>query len=358
MPRSTVARIDLEALRTNYRTACERAGGAKAMAVVKADGYGHGIARVASALADIAPKFAVACIEEAWAIRAADHEQPVVLLQGVHAAGDLADCARSNFEPVLHSEHQLAWMEQGGVVPAFWLKVNTGMNRLGFRADDLPAVVTKLKKTGAALRLQGFVSHFACADDADSTMTLAQTANFEAATSPWPSLMRSVGNSAAHFIPGQSLFDWSRPGIMLYGGSPFVGKTGPELGLEPVMSLEAPLITTRVVKVGESVGYGAGWVAERDTRMGMVAIGYGDGYPRHAGTDTPAAIAGRRIRLIGRVSMDMLAVDLTNAPEAKEGDPVELWGRTVGIDEVASCAGTISYELLTGLTSRVPRVSR
>ncbi|WP_100640098.1 alanine racemase [Marinobacter salexigens] len=358
MPRSTVARIDLDALRANYRTACKRAGGAKSMAVVKADGYGHGIARIASALADIVPKYAVACIEEAFAIRAAGHEQPVVLLQGVHAAGDMADSVQSNFEPVVHSEHQLEWMEQSGAVPAFWLKVNTGMNRLGFRADDLPAVMARLEKMGAATRLQGFVSHFACADDADSTMTLAQTSNFEAATSPWPSLMKSVGNSAAHFIPGQPLFDWSRPGIMLYGGSPIVGKTGPELGLEPVMSLEAPLITTRVVKAGESVGYGAAWVAEHDTRMGMVAIGYGDGYPRHAGTDTPAAIAGRRIRLIGRVSMDMLAVDLSNAPEAREGDLVELWGRTVGVDEVASCAGTISYELLTGLTNRVPRISR
>ena len=358
MPRSTTAHIDLDALLTNYRTACEHAGSARVMAVVKADGYGHGIARIASALADIAPKYAVACIEEAFAIRAAGHTQPVVLLQGVHAADDLADCVESQFEPVLHGEHQLKWMEQGSHLPDFWLKINTGMNRLGFRPDDLPAVMARLEEMNAFARLQGFVSHFACADDADSTMTSAQTATFETATSPWPSLMKSVGNSAAHFIPGQPLFDWSRPGIMLYGGSPIAGKTGPELGLEPVMTLEAPLITTRTVRAGESVGYGAAWVAERDTRMGMVAIGYGDGYPRHAGTDTPAAINGRRIRLIGRVSMDMLAVDLSNAPEAREGDLVELWGRTVGVDEVASCAGTISYELLTGITSRVPRICR
>lgn len=357
MPRSTTARIDLNALRNNYRTACERAGSAKTMAVVKADGYGHGIARIAPALADVAPKYAVACIEEAMVIRAADLAQPVVLLQGVHAADDLADCVHRKFEPVLHAEHQLDWLEQEGHAPCFWLKVNTGMNRLGFRPTDLPAVMEKLEKIGVGAQLQGFVSHFACADDASSTMTSAQTATFEAATAPWPALMKSVGNSAAHFIPGQPLFDWSRPGIMLYGGSPIVGKTGPELGLEPVMTLEAPLITTRVVKAGESVGYGAGWVAERDTRMGMVAIGYGDGYPRHAGTNTPAAVGGCRIRLIGRVSMDMLAVDLSNAPEACEGDLVELWGRTVGVDEVASCAGTISYELLTGITSRVPRIS-
>ncbi|MDO6441190.1 MULTISPECIES: alanine racemase [unclassified Marinobacter] len=358
MPRNTAAYIDLNALRANYRTACERAGDARVMAVVKADGYGHGIARIASALADMAPKYAVACIEEAFAIRAAGHAQPVVLLQGVHAAEDLADCAKSQFEPVLHGEHQLQWLEQSGQLPAFWLKVNTGMNRLGFRSEELSEVMARLEKMPAFHGLQGFVSHFACADDAGSAMTSVQTANFEAATLPWPSLMRSVGNSAAHFIPGQPLFDWSRPGVMLYGGSPIVGKTGPELGLEPVMTLEAPLITTRTVRAGESVGYGAAWVAERDTLMGMVAIGYGDGYPRHAGTGTPAAIGGRRIRLIGRVSMDMLAVDLSNVPEAREGDLVELWGRTVGVDEVASCAGTISYELLTGITSRVPRICR
>ena len=357
MPRSTTARIDLDALRKNYRTACERAGSAGCMAVVKADGYGHGIARVASALADVAPKYAVACIEEAMAIRAAGLTQPVVLLQGVHAAGDLAECVDHDFEPVLHSEQQLGWLEQGRYSPAVWLKVNTGMNRLGFLPGDLSGVMGRLEKTGVGTRIQGFVCHFACADDTGSAMTAAQTATFETATSPWPTLMKSAGNSAAHFISGQRLFDWSRPGIMLYGGSPIIGKTGPELGLEPVMTLEAPLITTRTVKAGESVGYGAAWVAEQDTRMGMVAIGYGDGYPRHAGTDTPAAIDGRRIRLIGRVSMDMLAVDLSNAPEAREGDRVELWGRTVGVDEVAGCAGTISYELLTGITNRVPRIS-
>ncbi|WP_417519694.1 alanine racemase [Marinobacter sp.] len=358
MPRSTAAYIDLDALRRNYRTATEIAGNARAMAVVKADGYGHGIARVASALADVAPKYAVACIEEAEAIRAAGIAQPIVLLQGVHAPEDLADCEHGNFEPVLHSEHQLEWLEQSGRMPWFWLKINTGMNRLGFRPEELHAVMARMEKCAAGSRLLGFVSHFACADDTNSSMTATQTAVFEAAVSTWPALMKSVGNSAAHFISGQPLFDWSRPGIMLYGGSPVVGKTGPELGLEPVMSLEAPLITTRVVRAGESVGYGGAWVAERDTRMGMVAIGYADGYPRHAGTDTPAAVGGRRIRLIGRVSMDMLAVDLDNAPEAVEGDAVELWGRTVGVDEVASCAGTISYELLTGITNRVPRKYR
>jgi alanine racemase len=358
MPRSTVARIDLDALRRNYQTALNRAGGAQVMAVVKADGYGHGIGPVASALDSLAPKFAVACIEEAAAIRKAGLAQPVALLQGVHAEADIDECARNRFEPVFHSFQQLSWLERLKARPAFWLKVNSGMNRLGFHPDELAKVMGRLRAMSAEKGLLGFVTHFACADDPDSAMTAQQTSVFEEATSAFPGLMKSVANSAAHFNPGQPMFDWSRPGIMLYGGSPMVGKTGPELGLEPVMSLEAPLISTRMVPAGESVGYGAGWVADRDTRMGMVAIGYGDGYPRHAGTNTPAAINGQRIRLIGRVSMDMLAVDLTNAPDSKEGDTVELWGRTVGVDEVATCAGTISYELMTGITGRVPRQYR
>lgn|SRR5690554_1079652 len=355
MPRSTVARIDLEAIRFNYRLAQQKAGNARAMAVVKADGYGHGIQAVAGGLSGLAGKYAVACLEEAEAIREAGLQQPVVLLQGVHEARDLARCAAMDFEPVLHCRQQLGWLSEASV-PSFWLKVNTGMNRLGFRPRELPEVVASLESMGGRTRLQGFVTHFACADDLASDFTGQQTRSFEAAVAPWPDLMRSVGNSAAHFRPNQPLYEWSRPGIMLYGASPMIGKTGLDLGLKPAMILEAPLITTRTVRAGEAIGYGCTFTADRDTRMGMVAIGYGDGYPRHAGTGTPAAINGQRIRLLGRVSMDMLAVDLGNAPQAREGDRVELWGPTVSVDEVAECAGTIGYELLTGVSARVPRV--
>lgn len=357
MPRATVARIDLNALKHNYRLAQAKAGTAQAMAVVKADGYGHGIRAVAQALADDAGKFAVACLEEALEIRAAGLSQPVVMLQGVHSREDVDLCRQQCFEPVLHNNLQLEWLAASRA-PRYWLKVNTGMNRLGFRPEDLPAVMENLERVERRAELQGFVTHFACADDTASTMTQQQTRIFEQATGAWPSLMRSVGNSAAHFLPEQPLYDWSRPGIMLYGASPMIGKTGAELGLEPVMTLEAPLITTRVVRPGESIGYGSTWVADTETRMGMVAIGYGDGYPRHAGTGTPAAVRGQRIGLLGRVSMDMLAVDLTAVPEAQEGDMVELWGKTVSVDEVAGCAGTIGYELLTGVTARVPRDCR
>ncbi|WP_150912589.1 alanine racemase [Marinobacter halotolerans] len=356
MPRATVARISTEALRHNYRKAVAMAGGARAMAVIKADGYGHGIQTVARALREDASKFAVACIEEALAIRGAGVTAPVVLLQGPHSPEDVATSADQDFELVIHSEHQLRWLEESVRVPALWIKVNTGMNRLGFAPADIAGVMELLGNAELASRVTGFVTHFACADDANSDNTARQTACFLDAVDPWPDLSRSLGNSAAHFLEGQPLFDWTRPGIMLYGGSPMIGQLGPELGLQPVMTLEAELTSVRTLKPGESVGYGASWTATGETPMGIVAVGYGDGYPRHAGTDTPAWVNGRRIRLIGRVSMDMLAVDLTEAPDAKPGDKVELWGRNVSVDEVAQHAGTIGYELLTGVTVRVPRV--
>lgn len=353
MPRQTIAHVDLDALRHNYRLARERAGSASAMAVIKADGYGHGIRAVARALAADVRCFAVACIEEAQAIRDEGLEQPVVLLQGVHSKSDVVTCARLGFEMVVHSDYQLQWVIDSPDRPTLWIKVNSGMNRLGFRPSELMVVMARSEQAGC--RPKGFMTHFASADEPRSPVTDEQTRVFHEAVAPWPELLRSVGNSAAHFRPGQPLFDWSRPGIMLYGASPLGDRDGDELGLKPVMTLESELIAVRTLQPGDSVGYGQTWTADRPTPMGIVAIGYGDGYPRHAGTDTPAWVNGRRIRLIGRVSMDMLAVDLSAAPAAQPGDKVELWGANVPIDEVARHAGTIGYELLTGVTARVPR---
>lgn len=355
MPRQTVARINLDNLRHNFRVARERAGGARAMAVVKADGYGHGIERVAKALADDAEYYAVACLEEALALRTAGLSQPVLLMQGVHQAVDLALCEAEGFTVVVHHEHQLAWLESGGARPRVWLKVNSGMNRLGFAPEQVEAVSRRLQ--GMGVRVTGAMTHFACADDAHSDRTREQTAVFEEATVPLAPLERSVANSAAHFRPGQRLFDWTRPGIMLYGSSPMLGHHGPELGLRSVMTLESRLIAIRHLAPGDAVGYGETWRASTPAVMGMVCIGYGDGYPRHAINGTPVWLRGRRASLIGRVSMDMLAVDLSGIEGAAVGDPVELWGPNVPIDEVAACAGTISYQLLTGITGRVPRVT-
>ncbi|OEY66775.1 alanine racemase [Marinobacter sp. X15-166B] len=354
MPRPTFARVDLGAIVHNYRIAAAQAGSARAMAVVKANGYGHGIGAVAAALEADVGCFAVACLEEALAIRAAGSVHPVVLLQGVHEAADMALCGRQGFEPVLHSGYQADWLLAEQTRPQVWIKVNTGMNRLGFRPEELPALVQRLQTGGVSVR--GFMSHFASADQAGSNKTEAQTRCFVEAVRPWPDKLRSVANSAAHFRAGQPLFDWTRPGIMLYGASPFVDRSAQSLGLKPAMSFESRLIAVRTLKPGEPVGYGETWRAPGQVTMGIVAAGYGDGYPRHAGTGTPASVNGHRVTLIGRVSMDMLAVDLTGVPQPAPGDTVELWGKQVSVDEVAKHAGTIGYELLTGLTRRVPRV--
>ncbi len=354
MPRHTVAKIDLDALRHNYRLARERAGDAIAMAVIKADGYGHGIRAVAQALAAETDCFAVACLEEALAIRDEGLPHTVVLLEGIHAAEDVAICQRLGLEPVLHSHYQVTWLAQAPQRPRSWVKVNSGMNRLGFAPAELTEVMARLAEADCPVR--GFMTHFAAADEPDNPATEAQTHCFQQAVAPWPEAELSVGNSAAHFRAGQPLFDWSRPGIMLYGASPLAELAGSELGLKPVMTLESELIAVRTLNPGDAVGYGQTWVAERPTPMGIVAIGYGDGYPRHAGSGTPVWVRGQRASLIGRVSMDMLAVDLSAVPEASAGDRVELWGERIPVDEVARWAGTIGYELLTGVTARVPRL--
>ncbi len=351
MPRPSIARIDLDALRHNYRKASELAAPARAMAVVKADGYGHGLVQVATALADETEHFAVACLEEAIALRDAGLGHPVLLMQGVHEAADLRICQLQRFIVVIHHAHQLQWLEKTGARPEIWLKVNSGMNRLGFAPSELPSVLNGLRRLG--IRPGGAMTHFACADDTACNRTAEQTRVFDSATSAIPGLVRSVANSAAHFRPGQPKFDWSRPGIMLYGSSPMLGSPG--LGLKAVMTLESRVIAVRCLEAGEAVGYGETWRAVKPTVMGVVCIGYGDGYPRHAGSGTPVWIRGQRASLIGRVSMDMLAVDLTDVPGAAVGDLVELWGGNISIDEVAGHAGTISYELLTGVTGRVPR---
>jgi len=354
MPRPTRALIDLEALRANYRHAANLAGSARAMAVVKADGYGHGLEPVARALADSAPEFAVACLEEALRIRQSGVSQSVVLLEGVHESADYATCIDNGFEAVIHSDHQIDWLEASQPDRLkIWLKVNTGMNRLGFTPAVVPSRIERLERVGAGL--VGLMTHLACGDDVSSSMTAAQMAPMAAFKQQYPSLAVSVANSAGHFQQAGTQFDWTRPGIMLYGSAPLNDQTQEQAGVRPVMHLRSQLIAVRELAAGEQVGYGGSWTADKRCRMGVVAIGYGDGYPRHAPSGTPVWVGGVRVPLIGRVSMDMITVDLTGVDHAQVGDEVELWGGRVSVDEVARCAGTISYELLTGVTARVPR---
>lgn len=357
MPRQTRARVNLDALRDNFRLARGKAPGSHSMAVVKADGYGHGLEAVARALAGESDCFAVATTDEAQRIRRAGLNSKVVLLEGVHEPTDWPLVAEAGFEPVLHAVHQLDGLERlpsGQDIPV-WVKCNTGMNRLGLDGDGIEAMVLRIRET-AGLRLAGLMTHYACADDPSDPMTGEQVRRMRAISREYPGVPVSAANSAAHFHEADCHFDHTRPGIMLYGGTPLVGRKGPDLQLRPVMHLESRIIAVRALNPGETVGYGATWTATEPTRMGIVEIGYGDGYPRHAPNGTPVAVGGRRCELIGRVSMDMIAVNLEGCPEAEPGTPVELWGETVSVDEVAQLSGTISYELLTAVSPRVPRV--
>lgn len=327
------------------------------MAVVKADGYGHGLEAVAHALAGEASCFAVATLDEALRIRRAGLGTDVVLLEGVHEPDDWREVDEGRFQPVVHSFHQLEGLEHisGDSDVPVWVKCNTGMNRLGLDAEGVEAMVLRIRET-PGLRVAGLMTHYACADDPADAMTAEQVRRMRAISREFPDLAVSAANSAAHFHGAESHFDWTRPGIMLYGGTPLVGQRGPDLALRPVMQLESRVIAVRTLAPGESVGYGATWTAPEPTRMGIVEIGYGDGYPRHAPNGTPVAVDGCRCELIGRVSMDMIAVSLEACPQAGPGSMVELWGGTVSVDEVAQLSGTISYELLTGVSSRVPRI--
>ena len=357
MPRPTRALIDLNAVRDNYRQAAAIAAPAKPIAVVKADGYGHGIGPVAQSLADLAPMFAVALVEEALELRSAVPNSPILLLQGVHDPADWTLCSTYNFIPVLHSLEQIRTFKSAPVHEpiSVWVKINTGMNRLGFRPQELEAVLSELARL-PLISVNGLMTHFANADDPGNARTEAQVSLMEQVKAKYAGFALSAANSAAHFTTQAGLFEWTRPGIMLYGGAPLVGRTGRDMGLQAAMTLESRLIAVRQIDAGECVGYGGDWCAPHATRMGIAAIGYGDGYPRHTPAGTPVIIRDRRVPLIGRVSMDMLAVDLGCVPEAQTGDLVELWGPRISVDEVAYAAGTIGYELLTGVTARVPRV--
>ena len=351
MSRPLIARIDGAALAHNLALARQAAPGSRLLAVVKANGYGHGLARVARALRG-ADGFAVLSIDEAALLRAEGYTHPIVLLEGFFHPDELADIARLRLRPVIHRPDQaevLARARLDHKVDVF-LKLDTGMHRLG-----LPP--TRLAETLAVLRGAPHVggitlmTHFARADDAPETVA-EQLAVFRAATAGLD-LPASLANSAALLRHPETQADWVRPGLMLYGASPFSGQSGADLGLLPAMTLESRLIATQFVRKGEGVGYGATFVAERDMQVGVVACGYADGYPRHAGTGTPILVQGRRTRTLGRVSMDMLFADLSDVPGAHVGSPVTLWGEGLPAEHVAAAAGTIAYELFTALAPRV-----
>jgi alanine racemase len=346
--------VDASALRANLRALRARAPDSRVLAVVKANAYGHGLVSTARALPE-ADGFAVARLDEAIHLRQAGIRQPLVLLEGVFDAEQLAEAAYWHLELVVHEAQQLELLEQWRGTHRFtlWLKVDTGMNRLGFRTDQFADAwlrLNSLQSPAATLRV---LTHLACADEPANPMSGEQLARF------WPLVKDldaelSIANSAALLRLPETHVQWVRPGLALYGVSPLESMTGAELGLVPAMTLESTVIAIRQVKRGETVGYGARWRAGRDSMVAILAAGYGDGLPRSLPDETPVQIGTRRAPLVGRVSMDMIAVDITGLPGVAVGEPVELWGKSLPVELVAQKAGTIPYELLCGVSQRVP----
>lgn len=342
------ASIDLSALRHNFRIARKHQGG-RLMAVVKADAYGHGALECAQALAGEADGFAVSCVEEGLELRAAGIRNPLLLLEGFFHADELELCVRHDLWLVIHSFWQLEVLERMRLNKRLncWIKLDSGMHRIGFFACELASVYQRLQASGNVAQMV-VMTHMAQADNLESPVTEQQLAVLRQAVQGLD-VQTSLGNSAALLGWPQTAGDWSRPGIMLYGCNPFLDVQAMDMPLQPVMTLESRIIAVRDLPEGEAVGYGARFVTHRPTRLGVVAMGYADGYPRHAREGTPVLVDGSPVALAGRVSMDMLTVDLTDAPGAGLGSRVELWGKSLSADAVAVCADTISYCLLTAV---------
>lgn len=346
------ALIDLQALRHNFRIAREITG-AKALAVIKADAYGHGAVRCAQALEAEADGFAVACIEEALELRAAGIRAPVLLLEGFFEADELALIVEHDFWCVVHSLWQLEAIEKAALSKQItvWLKLDSGMHRVGLHPKDYQDAYQRLLASGKVAKVV-LMSHFARADELHEQSSADQVAVFEAARKGLSAEI-SLRNSPAVLGWPQIPSDWVRPGIMMYGATPFEEANTVAARLQPVMTLESKVICVRELPAGEPIGYGAKFITPKPMRVGVVAMGYADGYPRHAPTGTPVMVAGQRSQLIGRVSMDMLCIDLTDVPHAGLGSTVELWGKNILASDVAVAAGTIPYQIFCNLR-RVP----
>jgi alanine racemase len=356
--------LDLEAAAHNIEKVRAYAPNARIMAVIKANGYGHGLLRIAGALQN-ADAFAVARVDEGIRLRKAGIEKRIVVLEGFTCPEELEELLHYQLDAVVHSLVQVDVFEQRtefGQI-AIWLKLDTGMNRLGFKANEFNAVYQRLNQCSIISQPINFMTHLANADDKQDPITHKQISLFnDTLATLIPKLEslneRSIANSAGILAWQEALTDWVRPGVMLYGISPFAESTGGQLGLKPIMGLHSRLIAVKQIVTGDKVGYSGSWVCEKPTTLGVVAIGYGDGYPRYAKAGTPVLVNGQRVSLIGRVSMDMITVDLGINTNAKPGDPVTLWGDGLSVEEIALCADTIPYALVCGVTQRVKIVEK
>ncbi|HDG1663210.1 TPA: alanine racemase [Kluyvera ascorbata] len=346
--------INRRALRHNLQRLRELAPASKLVAVVKANAYGHGLLETARTLPD-ADAFGVARLEEALRLREGGITQPILLLEGFFNATDLPTIAAQHLHTAVHNIEQLEALETADISEpvTVWMKLDTGMHRLGVLPEDADAFYQRLSQCKNVRQPVNVVSHFARADEPECGATEKQLAIFTAFTDGKPGL-RSIAASGGILLWPQSHFDWARPGIILYGVSPLEQKPwGPDFGLQPVMSLTSSLIAVREHKAGEPVGYGGTWVSERDTRLGVVAMGYGDGYPRAAPSGTPVLVNGREVPIVGRVAMDMVCVDLGPNAQDKTGDEVIMWGDGLPVERIAEITKVSAYELITRLTSRV-----
>ena len=354
MARKCTATINLSAIKKNYLYVKSLAPKSKVIAVVKANGYGHGAIRVASVLEGYADILGVACIEEAIELRESEiNKTPILLMEGMFEESELALIDKHNLIPTICNSLQLKWIlnchKFTKSVDVF-IKYDSGMGRLGFQDDEFISAINSLEQSKNINNIT-MMTHFSDADNLESDSTLAQIKDFEniANARKYDS---SLANSAGVMEWSKSHKDYVRPGIMLYGSSPFPNK--PHIDkLSPVMSLSSPLTSIKYFKAGQSIGYGNRYICKNDMKIGVVAIGYGDGYPRSAKDGTPVFINGVKTVIAGKVSMDMITIDLTNVPEPKIGDRVELFGDNVSVDEVAHCCNTISYEIFTQITQRV-----
>ncbi|MFP3978992.1 alanine racemase [Marinobacter sp. KMM 10035] len=354
MARAATLNIDLDAIAHNYRVAKSQAPKQKALAVVKANAYGHGAIDVAKKLESDAPGFAVACIEEAVELRDAGIRKPILLLEGFFAADELDYICRHDIWTAVHNNFQLEVIASKGLAEPLnvWLKLNTGMHRLGFSPDEYRLAYQRMKDLQQVSGIT-LMSHLASADDLASSETQKQVEQLNRIHRDCPS-PRSIANSAATMKHPVALHDWQRPGIILYGSSPFQGDEDVQAQLKPAMTLTSEVIAVHALQPGDTVGYNGTWTCERPTRIGTVAMGYADGYPRQARNGTPVLVNGHRTQLVGRVSMDMMTVDLTGI-DADLGSAVEFWGEHLLANEVAPWCDTISYSLFTSITHRVHR---
>ena len=354
MTRPIVAQVNLAALRANLAKAREHAADAQVLAVVKANAYGHGLNRILPALAE-ADGLALLELDAAIALRERHYVRRILLLEGFFSASELPEIASRRLAVVVHHVEQIKMLEAATLSRPIevFVKVNTGMNRLGFRPGEAHAMVDRLSQTPSVAVLR-MLTHLARADEEDGLREQLEAFEEACLGLPYP---RSIANSAGVVRYRDVGGEYVRPGIMLYGSSPFPYDTAEMLGLAPVMTLKSALIAVQDLKPNESVGYGGIYTAARAHRIGVVACGYADGYPRHAPNGTPVLVCGKKVRTAGRVSMDLMTVDLTDAPEATVGSPVVLWGEGLPVDDVAVAASTVGYQLLSSVTQRVPFVT-